>query len=438
MATRNNSRSSGKSPKKSTGGKKTYSEKEPKSFRPGEKKSFSKSKVDSKFKKDFKSDKPKRKYEDDKFSSGEKKSFGKSKDDSKFKKDFKSDKPRRKYQDDKFSSGDKKDFGKKKHFDEPDYGKKKYTNKVFDEKPVTKSKSKKSYDEDDGDTFAWKKTKIKEEDLYSFKERDKSKKRFAQEKQKYNSLNKNKPASKQSKSDDGTVRLNRYLSNAGVCSRREADQLIISGVVKINGKIVTELGTKVLPGDKVSYGDQTLKRENIVYLLLNKPKDYITTSDDPQKRRTVMELIKGAVKERLYPVGRLDRNTTGLLLFTNDGDMATKLTHPKNNIRKVYHVVTDQNVSKEDLDKLKAGFELEDGFVAPDDIEYVGTGHNKKDIGIEIHSGKNRIVRRMFEHLGYNVVKLDRVMFAGLNKKELPRGKWRILTPKEINFLKML
>lgn len=407
MATRNNSRSSGKGPQKSSAGKKSYSDRESKNSR------------------------------------SDKKSFGKSKDDSKFKKDFKSDKPKRKFDDDKFGSRDKKSFGKKKSFDEPDYGKKKFTDKVFDEKkfsgkPDSKGKFKKSYEEDDGDTFAWKKTKVKEEDLYSFKDREKSKKRFATEKQKYNALNKKKPGKQQSKNDDGTVRLNRYLSNAGVCSRREADQLIISGVVKINGKVVTELGTKVLPGDKVSYGDQTLKRENLVYLLLNKPKDYITTSDDPQKRRTVMELIKGAVKERLYPVGRLDRNTTGLLLFTNDGEIATKLTHPKNNIRKVYHVVTDQNVSKEDLEKLKAGFELEDGFVAPDDIEFVGTGHNKKDIGIEIHSGKNRIVRRMFEHLGYKVVKLDRVMFAGLNKKDLPRGKWRILTPKEVNFLKML
>ncbi len=402
MATRNSSRSTGKSPKKPNTGKKTYSDKDDKNYK------------------------------------SEKKSFGKSKDDSKFKKDFKSDRPKRKYDEDKFSSGDRKPFGKKKSSDEPDYGKKKYTDKVFDEKPDSKAKTRKSYDEDDGDTFAWKKTKVKEEDLYSFKEHEKSKKRFTNEKQKYSSLNKKKSSKPSTKNDDGTVRLNRYLSNAGVCSRREADQLIISGVVKINDKIVTELGTKVLPGDKVSYGDQTLKRENIVYLLLNKPKDYITTSDDPQKRRTVMELIKGAVKERLYPVGRLDRNTTGLLLFTNDGEMATKLTHPKNNIRKVYHVVTDQNVSKEDLDKLRAGFELEDGFVAPDDIEFVGTGHNKKDIGIEIHSGKNRIVRRMFEHLGYKVIKLDRVMFAGLNKKDLPRGKWRILTPKEISFLKML
>jgi 23S rRNA pseudouridine2605 synthase len=240
------------------------------------------------------------------------------------------------------------------------------------------------------------------------------------------------------KENDGSIRLNRYIANAGICSRREADKLIEAGVIKVNGKVVTQLGTKVFPGDKVMYGEQTLSAEKLVYILLNKPKDYITTADDPQGRKTVMELVKNASRERIYPVGRLDRNTTGLLLFTNDGELATKLTHPKNNIKKIYHVVTDKNVSKTDLQKLKQGIELEDGFIKVDDIQFVGNGSNKRDIGVEIHSGRNRIVRRMFEHLGYKIIKLDRVMFAGLTKKDLPRGKFRALTQQEINFLKMI
>jgi len=235
---------------------------------------------------------------------------------------------------------------------------------------------------------------------------------------------------------DDAVRLNRYVANAGICSRREADVLIATGVVTVNGKIVTEMGYKVNPTDVVTYGGVPIKNEVKKYLLLNKPKDYITTMDDPEERKTVMELIRKACKERLYPVGRLDRNTTGVLLFTNDGDLTAKLTHPKFNVRKVYHVVLDKRITSEDFKTLSEGIELADGPIKPDAIEYVGEG--KSELGVEIHSGRNRIVRRLFEHLGYEVMKLDRVVFAGLTKKDLPRGKHRFLTPKEIDFLKML
>ncbi|MDF2451963.1 MAG: pseudouridine synthase [Bacteroidota bacterium] len=235
---------------------------------------------------------------------------------------------------------------------------------------------------------------------------------------------------------EDAIRLNRYVANAGVCSRREADVLIATGVVTVNGKIVTEMGYKVNPTDVVTYGGVPIKNEVKKYLILNKPKDYITTMDDPEERKTVMELIRKACKERLYPVGRLDRNTTGLLLFTNDGDMTAKLTHPKFEVRKVYHVTLDKKMTTEDYRTLCEGVELADGFIKPDAVEYVGAG--KFELGVEIHSGKNRIVRRMFEHLGYEVVKLDRVAFAGITKKDLPRAKYRFLTEKEVAFLKML
>ncbi len=244
-----------------------------------------------------------------------------------------------------------------------------------------------------------------------------------------------KTSTQQNVSDDA-IRLNRYVANSGVCSRREADVLIATGVVTVNGKIVTEMGYKVNPTDVVNYGGVPIKNETKKYLILNKPKDYITTMDDPEERRTVMELIRKACKERLYPVGRLDRNTTGLLLFTNDGDMTAKLTHPKFEVRKVYHVTLDKKVTTEDYRSLNEGFELADGFIKPDAVEFVGAG--KFELGVEIHSGRNRIVRRMFEHLGYEVVKLDRVAFAGLTKKDLPRAKFRFLTEKEVSFLKML
>ncbi|MBP7449314.1 MAG: pseudouridine synthase [Flavobacteriales bacterium] len=234
---------------------------------------------------------------------------------------------------------------------------------------------------------------------------------------------------------EGLMRLNRYLSQSGVASRREADELIKAGVVSVNGVIVTELGTKVYPADKVHYGGQRLSMEKHRYVLLNKPKDFITTTDDPNDRRTVMHLIAQACTERLYPVGRLDRHTTGVLLMTNDGDLAKKLTHPSHGAEKIYHATLDKSVTKAHLNQLVEGLELEDGFAQADEASYVD-GASKKDIGLKIHMGKNRIVRRMFASLGYDVVKLDRVIFAGLTKKDIPRGKWRHLTEKEILFLK--
>ncbi len=236
--------------------------------------------------------------------------------------------------------------------------------------------------------------------------------------------------------DDGLIRLNKYLSNAGIASRREADNLILGGTVKVNGVVVDQLGYKIKPTDKVTYGDASVKTERKIYLLLNKPKDYITTMDDPRERKTVMELIEGACRERIYPVGRLDRNTTGLLLFTNDGELTTKLTHPKHGIKKVYHVSLNKGLKPDDFRAIIDGIELEDGPIKADDLAFVGEG--KKEVGIEVHSGRNRIVRRIFEHLGYDVLKLDRVVFAGLTKKDLPRGKYRFLSPKEVSFLQMI
>ena len=239
-------------------------------------------------------------------------------------------------------------------------------------------------------------------------------------------------------SADGSMRLNKFLSNSGICSRREADELIVAGAVMVNGVIVTELGTKILPTDKVQYGDEKVRREKLVYVLLNKPKGYITTTDDPYDRNTVMALVADAGRERIYPVGRLDRNTSGLLLFTNDGELATKLMHPSHKVRKVYHVELDKALTKADMLTIGEGIELEDGLALVDEISYDESGSSKKEIGIELHSGRNRIVRRIFESLGYEVVKLDRMVFAGLTKKDLPRGRWRFLTEKEVNFLQMI
>lgn len=232
------------------------------------------------------------------------------------------------------------------------------------------------------------------------------------------------------------IRLNKYLANAGVCSRREADEFIAAGVVSVNGEVVTELGTKIKRGDEVKFHDQAVSIERKIYVLLNKPKDCVTTSDDPQARRTVMDLVKGACEERIYPVGRLDRNTTGVLLLTNDGDLASKLTHPKFLKKKVYQVHTDKNVTKADMEQIAAGIELEDGLIQADAISYIDEA-KRNEVGIEIHSGKNRIVRRIFESLGYKVVRLDRVLFAGLTKKGLRRGEWRFLSQTEVNFLQM-
>ncbi len=237
---------------------------------------------------------------------------------------------------------------------------------------------------------------------------------------------------------DDLIRLNKYLSMAGVCSRREADTFIEEGMVTVNGEVVTALGTKVKPTDEVRYAGERVKAEAVRYVLLNKPKDCITTLSDERGRSTVMGLVKNACKERIFPVGRLDRNTTGLILITNDGDLAKKLSHPSHEIRKVYHVITDKNVSVADLKKLESGIELEDGIAKADAALFAGDGSVRNEIGLEIHSGKNRIVRRMFEAMGYVVTKLDRAAFAGLSKKGLPRGRWRHLTEKEVNYLKML
>ena len=232
------------------------------------------------------------------------------------------------------------------------------------------------------------------------------------------------------------IRLNKFLVNAGVCSRREADEFITAGVVSVNGVVVTELGTKIKRADEVKFHDQMVSIERKIYILLNKPKDTVTTSDDPQARRTVMDLVKGACDERIYPVGRLDRNTTGVLLLTNDGDLASKLTHPKFLKKKIYHVHTDKNVTKADMDQIAAGIQLDDGEIHADAISYTDDVR-RDEVGIEIHSGKNRIVRRIFESLGYKVVKLDRVFFAGLTKKGLRRGEWRYLSEQEVNYLRM-
>ncbi len=235
---------------------------------------------------------------------------------------------------------------------------------------------------------------------------------------------------------DEQIRLNKYMSNAGICSRREADEYIQQGLVKVNGVVVTELGTKITHKDVVEYDEKVVTPESKCYILLNKPKDCVTTSDDPNGRLTVMDLVKGACAERIYPVGRLDRNTTGVLLLTNDGDLASKLTHPKFVKKKIYHVWCDRDIEEEDMQRIADGIELEDGPIHADAISYA-TETDRNQAGIEIHSGRNRIVRRIFESLGYHVTKLDRVYFAGLNKKNLPRGRWRYLTQAEVNYLKM-
>jgi 23S rRNA pseudouridine2605 synthase len=253
---------------------------------------------------------------------------------------------------------------------------------------------------------------------------------------KYNLAGYEKKSGIKRKAESPEMRLNRYISNAGICSRREADDLIASGQISVNGKTITEMGYKVMPTDVVKYGKKSLNPEKLVYILINKPKDYITTTEDPEDRKTVLDLIQGACFERVYPVGRLDRNTTGLLLLTNDGELAVKLTHPSGGVKKIYQAELDRPITTEDFEKLQSGLELEDGFIRPDEVGIVTA--DAMVVGIEIHSGRNRIVRRIFEHLGYEVQKLDRTVFAGLNKKELPRGKWRFLSEKEVVKLKYL
>ncbi len=232
------------------------------------------------------------------------------------------------------------------------------------------------------------------------------------------------------------IRLNRYIANAGVCSRRDADKLIEAGEITVNGKVTTELGTKVTRADDVRYKGKRLSPEKMVYILLNKPKNFITTTDDPENRRTVMELVKNAAEERIYPVGRLDRHTTGLLLFTNDGELAKKLSHPSGNVKKIYSVEVNKPLSKNEILQIEQGLELEDGIATVDQLAVLN--NERTAFGIEIHIGRNRIIRRIFEHLGYEVTKLDRVVYAGLDKYNLPRGKWRPLTEREISKLKRI
>ena len=255
------------------------------------------------------------------------------------------------------------------------------------------------------------------------------------EKKRPNKNNTPKKSVAENSPEDGLIRLNRFISNSGVCSRREADELITKGLINVNGEKVTELGTKVSIDDNVTYLGKKLQTGKKVYILLNKPKGYVTTVKDPHAEFTVMDLVKDATDERIYPVGRLDKSTTGVLLLTNDGDLAGKLTHPKYGVKKVYHVFLDHEVTRNDMEKIVAGVELEDGVVAADVISYPDQ-EDRTQVGVEIHSGQNRVVRRIFESLGYKVRKLDRVFFAGFTKKDLPRGKWRQLSPKEVNMLK--
>lgn len=259
-------------------------------------------------------------------------------------------------------------------------------------------------------------------------------------KKKFSSDTRNKPASKPHKINDPEIdgiRLNKYISNSGICSRREADVFIAAGSASVNGKIISEMGYKVKTTDEVRFDGSLISPEKKRYVLLNKPKNFITTMDDDRGRKTVMELVDNASKERIYPVGRLDRNTTGLLLFTNDGEIAKKLTHPKHNIQKLYHASLDKKLTNSDLNRIAEGFMLDDRRVLVDEISYI-MNQPKSEVGVKIHSGRNRIVRRIFEHFNYSVTKLDRVVFAGLTKKDLPRGHWRHLTEMEVNNLKML
>lgn len=361
--------------------------------------------------------------------------FGKfgAKKSSPFKKDF-NDKPKRSFDRDTTSD---------KSFDKPKRG---FSAK--EERPAFSDKPKRSFNKD-GEakpkrTFADRGERAK---FYADKNERSKEKKSSFERGERAPYDPNKPKNYKkdyskkkavvvTNADKGLIRLNKYIANAGICSRREADDLIKSGCVSVNGKVITELGFTVKATDEVNYSGARLKSEKHVYLLLNKPKDYITTADDERGRKTVMELVAGACKQRIYPVGRLDRNTTGLLLFTNDGELTKKLTHPKHEIEKLYHVELDKNLKQDDFMKLKEGLELEDGLIKPDEVSYAG--ETKREVGIRIHSGRNRIVRRMFEHLGYDVLRLDRTMFAGLTKKNLPRAKWRFLTDNEVSFLKML
>ena len=346
-------------------------------------------------------------------------------------------------------SGEKRDFGSRPQSARSSEGAKPYGNRPSGEKrPFTRVTSGEKPFAPRENNYSDKNVPVKRFNDKPFKSRVKEeysssdRPKFRSEDTKWTSeerfVNKRSKKPAVAKPDDGLIRLNRFIANAGICSRRKADELIAAGVVSVNGKPVTELGFKVDPAkDSVRYNGESLKREKNVYVLLNKPKDYITTTDDPQERKTVMGLVEKASRERIYPVGRLDRNTTGLLLMTNDGDLAEKLSHPRNNITKLYQVELNKSLSQGDMNKIAFGVELEDGVIKPDSVSYVA-GASKKEVGIQIHSGKNRVVRRIFESLGYEVVKLDRVVYSNLTKKDLPRGRWRYLEEKEIIQLKHL
>jgi 23S rRNA pseudouridine2605 synthase len=335
-------------------------------------------------------------------------------------------------------ASDRKPYERKPYGDSAE--RRPYERKSFEKKPYTRSGDgdrKRSYGDsrEGGDKRKWN----RKEDHEFYGERKPGRQSGGRYNRSFSQkLSGKKPQRSQQepKEDDGLIRLNKFIANAGICSRREADELIELGAITVNGEIVTTLGYKVGPTDIVKYNNEPLKGEKNVYLLLNKPKDFITTVEDPQDRKTVMWLIKDKCKERIYPVGRLDRNTTGVLLFTNDGELAKKLTHPSYEVEKIYQVTLDKSLKPDDLEKIEKGIHLEDGFIKPDVVSY--TGPDKSVIGIEIHSGRNRIVRRIFEQFGYDVIKLDRVVFAGLTKKDLPRGRSRFLTQLEVANLKMM
>jgi len=327
-------------------------------------------------------------------------------------KSYKRQKPIDGYKDKRDNKGDK-DFGENKPYT------KKYSDDNKNEKPNDKTRTYKSSSD-----------RTKDNNTKSYKRQ----KPIDGNKDKRDNTNRTKKTS--SKSDQPGERLNKYIANAGICSRREADDLIKAGTIKVNGKTIVEMGYRVMPNDKIHYNNELICQEEKIYILMNKPKDYITTSKDPQKRRTVLSLLGNNVRIRVYPVGRLDRLTTGVLLLTNDGEMAKKLVHPSSNKKKIYHVFLDKNVKNEHLQQILAGINLEDGYIKADAIQYPDP-NDKKQVGVELHSGRNRIIRRIFEHLGYDVGKLDRVYFAGLTKKGLQRGEWRYLTEKEIQMLRM-
>jgi 23S rRNA pseudouridine2605 synthase len=417
---------------------KSFSKSDDKPFRKSDEKSFRKS-DDRPFRKS--DEKSFRKSDDKPFRKSDEKSFRKS-DDKPFRKS--DEKSFRKSDDKPFRKSDEKSF--RKSDDRPFRKSDEKSFRKSDDRPFRKSDEKSFRKSDDKPFRKSDEKSFKKSDDKPFRKSDEKsydKKGYSSYKKPVKSSFKKsfKPLSNDNNKEDlnekgSTTRLNKYIANAGFCSRREADTYIETGVVTVNGKIITELGYKIKPGDKVLFGDKPVIGEKPVYILLNKPKDYITTSKDPQNRRTVFDLISN-VKERVFAVGRLDRNTTGLLLLTNDGELADKLMHPRKKILKIYHVELDKKLSQKDLEALTDGIELEDGFFKPDEVSFVDN-QDKKHVGIEIHSGRNRIVRRLFEELGYNVIKLDRVFYAGLTKKGLSRGDWRNLETREVGMLKML